>query len=456
MKLLRDWIADGAPAPANEKAETDPREHWAFRPIVRPLAPGGANSSWVRNPIDAFIAQQHGRRGLTPQPEAPREVLLRRLYFDLIGLPPTPVQIADARQDCSPRWYEDTVERLLNDPRHGERWARHWMDIWRYSDWWGLGDQLRNSQKHIWHWRDWIMDSLNTDVPYDEMVREMLAADELYPEDLDKLRATGFLARNWFLFNRNQWLEETVEHVSKGFLGLTINCAKCHDHKYDPIRQADFYRMRAFFEPYHVRLDLVPGQADLEKDALPRVFDGPLDTPTYRFVRGQESQPDKSILVTPGVPALLTFKEFGIEPVSLPLDAYQPERRPWVLEAHLAAGRKRLHAAQASISQMKKALAVALRQEADLLDPLDSEEAPESASVPAPTAPPTTRDHVRRAVDEARVALSVAEASLAFAQADLASLERRADAMRASWARADGRNDDPALARSSVSTRSRP
>ncbi len=444
IELLRDWISAGASAPTDEKAEEDPREHWAFREIIRPAVPVSAKSNWVRNPIDAFVARQHAQRELKPQPEAPREVLLRRLYFDLIGLPPTATELEAARQDASNRWYEDTVERLLDDPRHGERWARHWMDIWRYSDWWGLGDQLRNSQKHIWHWRDWIIESLNTDTPYDQMLRLMLAADELNPGDLDKLRATGFLARNWFLFNRNQWLEETVEHVSKSLLGLTMNCAKCHDHKYDPIRQVDFYRMRAFFEPYHARLDLLPGEPDLEKDGLPRVFDGHIDTPTYRFVRGQESQPDKSTIITAGVPSLLAFKELNIHPVSLPVEAYQPERRAWVIETHLAGARKKLEAAKAPISKSREALAAALRQEADLLVPADS--GTTSASVHTTGAPSLTREKARRNVDEARSALSVAESSLDSAKADLASLERRADAMRAAWSRVDGAKDDVALA----------
>ena len=111
------------------------------------------------------------------------------------------------------------------------------MDIWRYSDWWGLGAKMRNSQKHIWHWRDWIVESLNADKGYDQMLREMLAADELYPNDLDRLRATGFLVRHYFIFNHTTWMDETIEHTSKAFLGLTLNCAKCHDHKYDPIAQ---------------------------------------------------------------------------------------------------------------------------------------------------------------------------------------------------------------------------
>src|SRR6266487_4927336 len=129
----------------------------------------------------------------------------------------------------------------------------------------GQEDRLRKRPNHIRHRRDWIIECLNADAPYDEMVRLMLAADELHPNDLDKLRATGFLARNWFLFNRNQWLEETVEHVSKAFLGLTMNCAQCHDHKYDPIRQTDFYQMRAFFPPYQVPLAVVRSPPALMK-----------------------------------------------------------------------------------------------------------------------------------------------------------------------------------------------
>ena len=233
------------------------------------------------------------------------------------------------------------------------------MDIWRYSDWWGLGDQLRNSQQHIWHWRDWIVDSLNANVPYDEMIREMLDADELYPNDLDKLRATGFLARQYFLFNRHTWLDETVEHVSKGFLGLTMNCAKCHDHKFDPIKQADYYRMRAFFEPYYVRTDSVPTEPDLTRDGIPRVYDGKVDTPTYLFVRGQETNPDKKQPLAPGVPEIFAFKEIDIKPVPIPLEACQPERRPWVLKSNIEAATKKLASAEAELVAANERLAEA-------------------------------------------------------------------------------------------------
>ena len=366
VQLLRNWIAAGAPAPADEKPETDPKDHWAYRPRVRPPVPVVANPKWVRNPIDAFLAQQHQQHGLAPQPEASRAIQLRRLYLDLIGLPPSTAELAAVEADKSADWYERVVKRLLDDPRHGERWARHWMDIWRYSDWWGLGDQLRNSQKHIWHWRDWIVESLNADTPYDEMLRLMLAADESHPNDLQKLRATGFLARNWFLFNRHSWMEETVEHVSKGFLGLTVNCAKCHDHKYDPITHTDYYKLRAFFEPYHVRLDVLPGEPDLARNGLPRAYDGLLAAPTYRFERGDENRPDKSTSIPPGVPEILAFKELAIKPVALPPEAWQPERRPWILESQLTTARKKITTNEAVVAKAKEGLAAAQKRAAEL------------------------------------------------------------------------------------------
>ncbi|MCA9029089.1 MAG: DUF1549 domain-containing protein, partial [Planctomycetaceae bacterium] len=180
-----------------------------------------------------------------------------------------------------------------------------------------------------------IIESLNADKPYDEMVRLMMAADELHPNDLDQLRATGYLARNWTIFNRTEWMDNVVEHVSKGFLGLTTNCAKCHEHKFDPISQQDYYAMRAFFEPYHVRLDIAPGQSDVNIDAIPRVFDGMVDEPTYLLIRGDERNPDKSKVIEPNVPELFRFSEFAIEPVDLPVESWQPERREWVIQAYV-------------------------------------------------------------------------------------------------------------------------
>jgi hypothetical protein len=409
VRLLHEWITAGAIAPENEQPELDPHEHWAFRPITRPAVPEVSDARWNTNPIDAFIAERHESAGVRPQPSASRQQLLRRLTFDLIGLPPTPEQVALLSGDLPEDWYQQTVEELLANPQHGERWARHWMDIWRYSDWWGLGKQLRRSQKHIWHWRDWMIESLNDDVSYAEMVRLMLSADEQHPNDLAKLRATGYLARNYWLFNRTQWMDETVEHVSKGMLGLTVNCAKCHDHKYDPIEQTDFYRMRAIFEPYHVRLDVVPGQPDLARDGIPRVYDGAIDLPTYLFVRGEEKNPDKSTAIAPGVPAFMASDEFAVEAVTLPVDAWQPERRAWVIESHLFAAQENLQKSNETVSAATKKLA--------------------NAKVATP--------EMNANVPEVQQQLKVAEAEVDVAAANVKSISQRADAMRESWAVAD-------------------
>jgi hypothetical protein len=366
IALLKTWIDRGAIGPADEKPETDPNEHWAFKPPVRPII------TKAGNPIDALLSAEWNKRGLKPQLPAEKSLLLRRVYLDLIGLPPTQEQYSTFLEDTAPDAYEKTVDHLLASKQYGERWGRHWMDIWRYSDWWGLGAEVRNSQKHIWHWRDWIIESLNADKGYDQMIREMLAADELYPTDRDKIRASGFLARQYFRFNRNSWLEETVEHTSKAFLGLTMNCSKCHDHKFDPIAQQDFYRFRAFFEPYQVRTDMVPGEPDFEKDGIPRGFDCNLDTPTYLFIRGNEKSPRKDLLITPGVPAILSFDKMRITPVQLPLEAYMPGLNPSIIEGQLSACEKQLQAAKQELERARAATSS--------VDDLDDKKKPEHAA----------------------------------------------------------------------------
>ncbi|MBX9627758.1 MAG: PSD1 and planctomycete cytochrome C domain-containing protein [Gemmataceae bacterium] len=337
IAVLRRWVEQGAKVPADDAPEPDPRDHWSFRPVKRPAVPEVRDPKIeVRNPIDAFVAAEWVKRGLTPVGPADKRTLLRRVTVDLTGLPPTADEYAAFLADESPGAYEKVVDRLLASPRYGERWGRHFLDIWRYSDWWGLGAELRNSQKHIWHWRDWTVESLNADVGYDELVRQMLAADELYPTDPKKLRATGYLARSYFLFNRTSWLDEVVEHTGKGFLGLTFNCTKCHDHKYDPISQANYYQLRAVFEPYQVRTDLVPGELDVAKAGLPRVFDCNPDAKTPFHVRGDERNPDPTRAVEPGLPRFLLPNGLKIEPVKLPLTASQPGRRPEVVAAYRA------------------------------------------------------------------------------------------------------------------------
>lgn len=349
IAAIRAWIAQGAKAPDDEQPERDPRDHWAFRVPVRPAVPNVADARWVRNPIDAFIAARHEQLGLQRQPAADKRVWLRRVTLDLIGLPPTPQELAAFVADETDEAYERVVSRLLNSPQYGERWGRHWMDIWRYSDWWGLGAEVRNSQKHIWHWRDWIIESLNADKGYDQMLREMLAADELYPNDLDRLRASGFLARHYFKFNRTTWLDEVIEHTAKSFLGMTFNCAKCHDHKYDPLTQEEYYRLRAIFEPYQLRTDAIPGVTDFEANGIPRAFDCNLDAPTFLHIRGDDRNPDKSRPIKPSVPAFLSLGEFQIEPVTLPIEAVQPGLRAFVVESYIQQAERRIATARAAL-----------------------------------------------------------------------------------------------------------
>ena len=342
VDVLRQWIDQGAIAPV-ESIPQSPLEHWAFQPIERPEVPKSKHS----HPVDAFLDEKRASVSLQTQPQAERGILLRRLHLDLIGLPPSLEQLRDERP------WEEIVDELLTSPHHGERWGRHWMDVWRYSDWYGLGAQLRYSQKHIWHWRDWIIESLNADKGYDQMIREMLAADEISPLDRDALRATGFLARNYYLFNRTTWLDSTIEHTGKAFLGLTLNCAKCHDHKYDPITHLDYYQMRAIFEPHQVRLDPVPGETDFEKDGLPRVFDNHVDARTFVHLRGNPKTPDKETPVRPRVPEFLADFQDEVTAIALPYQAYAPGARNYVQRDRLREANSAVEKAQQLLQASK-------------------------------------------------------------------------------------------------------
>lgn len=353
---FKQWVKAGAVSPEEEKPEPDPRDHWAFGKIQAPPVPVIPGVEGL-NPIDAFLMKRQMDYQLKVLPRADRAVLLRRVYLDLIGLPPTLEQLEAFLDDDSADAYVKVVDQLLASKQYGERWGRHWMDVWRYSDWFGLGQQLRYSQKHIYHWRDWIVESLNADKSYAQMIREMLAADEMYPTDLKKLRATGFLARNYFLFNRTTWLDKTIEHTSKAFLGLTMDCAKCHDHKYDPISQKDYYRFRAFFEPHQIRLDALPGELDLEKNGLPRAFDAHPDAPTYLHIRGDAKNPDKANPIQPRFPRTLDFVEVPIKEVKLPGEGYHPAIREYVKEEMLKAGKLKIQTAEKQVAEAQKQLA---------------------------------------------------------------------------------------------------
>ena len=329
LAVLKNWIEQGAKMP-DEPIPEDPRKHWAF---VKPRRNGTG--------IDELLRAKQQTAGVTQRPEAGKEALLRRVTFDLTGLPPTEAELVAFRADNSPDAYEKVVDRLLGSPLHGERWARHWMDVWRYSDWYGRRavPDVWNSAPQIYRWRDWIVHSLNADRGYDRMMKEMLAGDEIAPEDDGARDATGFLVRNWYALNPNQWMRDIVEHTGKAFLGLTLNCAHCHDHKYDPITQEEYFRFRAFFEPLGLRQDRVPGEVNpgpfqkydysklrvVVKTGAVRVFDENPDAKTILYELGDE----RSIMkgkpaATPAAPAFLGGDRLTIEPVSLPTSVWYP------------------------------------------------------------------------------------------------------------------------------------
>ena len=361
LLVIKRWIEQGAVLPLDEPIPPRPSEHWAYKLPVRPdvpliidIKPSNRNSlgllSSSLNPIDRFIAESHRQKNLTPLPTAERHLLLRRLHIDLIGLPPTKEELQAFLDDRSEDAYEQTVDRLLKSPHYGERWGRHWMDVWRYSDWSGYRNQLRGSQRHIWRWRDWIIESLNEDRGYDEMIREMLAGDELAPADINRLRATGFLARNYHNSNRNIWLDATVEHTAKAFMGITINCARCHDHKYDPISQEEYYRLRAIFEPHQVRTERLPGQPDIMKNGLARVFDSDLNAKTFLYERGNEKVFDKENPVPAGLPSIFEAK-FDPQPIQLPSVAVLPNLQSHIEKEELAKAEQKLKVAQAALKK---------------------------------------------------------------------------------------------------------
>ena len=259
VDAIRRWIADGVSWPTDFIIEQP--QWWSLRPLQRPSVPEvpSSHQGWAHNPIDAFIAAKHLKLGFRPAPEADRRVWLRRVTLDLIGLPPTLDELNAFLADDSPTAWEAAVDRLLASPAHGERWARHWLDVVRFSESNGFEDDA--PRPHAWPYRDYVIRSLNADKRYDQFVREQLAGDVLEPVTHEGIEATGFLvAGPWDaaaavaasqlerVRAREVMMDEMIAAISQTFLGLTVNCARCHDHKFDPIPQTDYYAMKAVFE----------------------------------------------------------------------------------------------------------------------------------------------------------------------------------------------------------------
>ncbi|MEN9673635.1 MAG: hypothetical protein RL553_1900, partial [Planctomycetota bacterium] len=257
---ISTWIKKGAiwPASPDSSAKRTPgkiteedRKWWAFQPVIKKAVPttGGV---WAKNGIDHFISEKHSQNKLTPAPEAEKRILVRRLYFDLTGLPPTPAEVDRFINDQSPNAYDSMVDHLLNSQQYGERSARFWLDLVRYAE--SDGYRLDEYRPQAWLYRDYVVNSFNADKPYDLFIKEQIAGDELFPDNPDALIATGYL-RHWiYEYNqrdvRTQWniiLDDLTDTTSDVFMGMGLQCARCHDHKFDPILQKDYFRLRAFF-----------------------------------------------------------------------------------------------------------------------------------------------------------------------------------------------------------------
>jgi hypothetical protein len=293
VAVLARWVSLGAPWPAHDRTAAhattaagmnparssalDGPPLWSLQPLRRPVVPDltakerARWSGWSTNPIDRFVLRGLLDHGLTPAPEADKTTLIRRLAFDLTGLPPSPEEVdaflADDRTDA----YERLVDRLLDSPRYGQRWARHWLDLVRYAE----SDGYRQDayRPAAWRYRDYVVRAFNSDKPYDRFLTEQLAGDELDPEDPELKVATGYLRLGTYEFNQRdvygQWaaiLSDITDVTGEVFLGLGIGCARCHDHKFDPILQKDYYRLQAFFSPILPRDDVTLASSKQGKD----------------------------------------------------------------------------------------------------------------------------------------------------------------------------------------------
>lgn len=245
IAVFSDWISQGAKIDAVKLG-------WPYQAPKAVNPPTVKNKLWVKNPIDAFVLARLEKQGLTPAPPASKISLLRRVFADVVGVLPSPAEADLFLRDSSPDAYEKLVDRLLADPRYGERWGRHWLDLVRYADTHGF--EADGMRPRAWRYRDYVIQSLNADKPYDRFLREQLAGDELYPDNPDALVATGYARLGpWdeISGDRDQRWQDTLNDVTDTtgsvMLGLTVGCARCHNHKYDPISQADYYRLQAFF-----------------------------------------------------------------------------------------------------------------------------------------------------------------------------------------------------------------
>src|SRR5262245_42203922 len=287
IDVLTRWVKLGLPWPNGEKGnlvhrgppvvDDAARNFWSFRAVVRPDVPPVKNEAWVRNPIDAFILAKLEEKRLHPAPPADRAALIRRLYYTVTGLPPTPEEVDAFVQHGNDAAYEALVDRLLSSRHYGEHWGRHWLDLVRYAE---TNSFARDHPKpFVWRYRDYVIRSLNDDKPYDQFIREQLAGDELDEVTAETIIATGFYRLGLWddepadpVLAYYDGLDDMLATTTQAFLGLTANCARCHDHKIDPFPQRDYYSLLAFFHGvrhYGERSDATVASASLRSIATP-------------------------------------------------------------------------------------------------------------------------------------------------------------------------------------------
>ena len=248
ITILTQWLEQGVPDTRTDDNGANKKEsHWAFQPIIKPKIPFVKNEDWCYNTIDRFILAKLEEKNIVPAVPAYKETLLRRVYFDLIGIPPTPRQIAEFIADNNSNAFEKIVDKLLADPGYGERWGRHWLDTARYSDTTGALGNIRLDDyryAYAWSYRDWVINAINSDMPYDQFLRNQIAADKILNNNKANLAALGFLTVGQRFNNNDEILNDRIDAIGRGMLGLTLACSRCHDHKFDPISMADYYALK--------------------------------------------------------------------------------------------------------------------------------------------------------------------------------------------------------------------
>jgi mono/diheme cytochrome c family protein len=309
--LLRQWIDGGAAYPKDEVIPKTPSEHWSFQPVRSPALPQVKSKGWVRNGIDAFVLAKLEQHGLKPPPRAEPMALLRRLHLDLTGLPPT---IAEQENFAKEPDLDRVIDDLLARPEYGERWARHWLDVVRYAD--SNGYERDAEKPFVWRYRDYVIESLNRDKPFDRFVVEQLAGDELSDRSIETVTATGFLRLGHWddepanpEADRYDQLDDIVSTTGQAFLGLTIGCARCHDHKFEPLSTRDYYSLVAVFSPLERPRD---GRTELTVEVGGEHIyawrePSPKAPETHVLMRGSASRPGD--LVGPAVPAILAKQQ---------------------------------------------------------------------------------------------------------------------------------------------------